>query len=485
VLREADTHLADQQRQTIWYPPRTVFAVPYNDQYHAVCALVPTDRSPEHWPMEGHIHDVVDPLRALLLDVAVPETAFEPTRMHDCHEEADLNPNPGFHARCQLDMGNQWMFLGALVNESGTTVRHHVVEKTILMQTNPLVGWEVAPPVPETGRVRRTGDVPVKRVRRDGITPPCDVRANLSWLMENASRIPNLLPILGVKVDGIYLVVYSPWCEGGDVRNALARFGEAATREILAGAMFGLQELNTKFNFLHYNIKPSNIFVAGCLQPVGVIGSLDNVVQRNECIPTTHRVFSTPCYGAPFQHCDPRRDQVAFLLTLVEVLSEVPWHAFCEMGQIRDRNQTQRRDADFWGWAAGSGSENTPGMHHRFWPTPLYRAYLNKVKAHHGISRVRPAGFGPKTSRREFALDLLDALTLRNAHALDPLIAPSQSEHMGVLNQEWQYTTVYTQLMNGLRPRAPLAPAQWAARRTVPLAPLVRPPVHPERTNML
>jgi hypothetical protein len=378
--------MTERVQQTAFFPPRIVFVVHYNVQYRAVCALIPTER--QTWPMEGHIDAVDDPLRSLLDRFAVPVTEFDPTRMHNCLEEADPNPTPGFHPRCRLGTGggrNQGLWLGSLVTNTGT-VHRHVVAKTVNVTENPLVGWEfrVAP-----GHIR-PGNMPVDDSTRHGVRPPCNVLENLLWLRDHASHFPNLLTVLAVDEDHVpkdghrTLTVYSPWCEGGDVHNAVARFGEAATREIMAGALCGLHELNVTLGLLHYDLKPSNIFVAGCLHPVGVIGDLDNVVRRNQCQPTKHRIISTVCYGAPFQHCDPRRDQVAFLLTLVEVLSEVSWFETCYTAQQSDNVRSP--DTDYWGWASAVG--NTPGMQPRFWPTPLYRAYRTKVTASAGGVRV-------------------------------------------------------------------------------------------------
>ena len=68
-------------------------------------------------------------------------------------------------------------------------------------------------------------------------------------------------------------------------------------------------------------------------------------------------IQSSKCYGAPFQHCDTRRDQLAFLLVTVEALSGAGWYPFCSKAFGPDARPTElashgERDRIVFGYAS-------------------------------------------------------------------------------------------------------------------------------------
>ena len=379
MLREGEPRIDTQPAR-----PYVVFTVPYNKQYHAVCALVPVGNGGIWPPTTGKIGELPEshPLRSPLSVVLQQVRAGTLSGVYECTEPEPyrLGNSVQFRARCQLYHSLQQ--LGSLQDEQH--LHECVVAKTIYhYETNPLVEWTVqreAVAVPG-GLRARPGDPIVLDAHE--MVPTCNVEQNLRYLQAHASTIPNVVPVLHVEVyphvDA--LIVYSPWCDGGNVTNAVKRFGVAVARRILAGALTGLHALNTTLKLLHYNINPRTILVAGCPRPVGVIGELHTVIRIPDCQPLQHRILGDPCYGAPFQHCDPRRDQVAFLLTLVEVLSGVCWSERCESVAAE-----QNQDPRYWGWAATD--RNTPGRSPRFWPTALYQAYGETVSMDVGGQNV-------------------------------------------------------------------------------------------------
>lgn len=64
-----------------------------------------------------------------------------------------------------------------------------------------------------------------------------------------------------VSMRGPYYSVYSAWCAGGSLGYAMQFFGRPTTHRILAGACSGLAYLNNVLGYLHYDLKPDNIFV--------------------------------------------------------------------------------------------------------------------------------------------------------------------------------------------------------------------------------
>ena len=132
--------------------------------------------------------------------------------------------------------------------------------------------------------------------------------------------------------------------------------------------------------YLHYDIKPQNIFVrtdhpSG---PHGVIGDIDDLVVRKHCDPEEHHVAGTPCYGAPFEHCDPRRDQTALLLTIAETLSDSSWGASCRF-KINDPRKTaiEKATQEMQGWAT-----QEPGRYSKWWQPETYRDYAERLEEH-------------------------------------------------------------------------------------------------------
>ena len=131
----------------------------------------------------------------------------------------------------------------------------------------------------------------------------------------------------------------------------------------MQGAWSGLQHMHDTLKMLHYDIKPANVLIdmvpshhgnGNGIEYTGVLGDIDEAVARDQCErwfgkpvvdekgnEATLYVMSTPCYGAPFKHCDPRRDQVALLLTTLEFFSGESWFDHCE-----ERNITNEEGFD-------------------------------------------------------------------------------------------------------------------------------------------
>lgn len=106
------------------------------------------------------------------------------------------------------------------------------------------------------------------------------------------------------------------------------------------GAWNGLHELHTKLKMVHGDLSLRNIFVDE--EGRGFIADLDHVlyigdeeVGLQKCDPKVHTTWGTMCLGAPFPHCDPRRDQVSLLMNtfgmlLQRIEPEIPaWSEFC------------------------------------------------------------------------------------------------------------------------------------------------------------
>lgn len=189
---------------------------------------------------------------------------------------------------------------------------------------------------------------------------------------------PHLVSIVGFvdNWDMQTYTVYMPWCSGGTLCGARKRFNSRELRRILVGACHGLAYLNTKLDLLHYDIKVGNIFVhmdeSG--RPSGVIGDIDDVIVRSTCEKDrTLQIMGTSCYGAPFRHCDMRRDQVALILCIADVLSDQGWWSFCK------ENVEQYERWKLIGYEnvppVGGGR---PGDDTRMWP--VYAKYVQRIK---------------------------------------------------------------------------------------------------------
>lgn len=77
-------------------------------------------------------------------------------------------------------------------------------------------------------------------------------------------------------------------------------------------------------------VEPISLSTSLSRTPTGVIGDIDDVILRNECAKQKLKVVGTSCYGAPFEHCDIRRDQVALVLCIATVLSGINWSLHCD-----------------------------------------------------------------------------------------------------------------------------------------------------------
>lgn len=161
--------------------------------------------------------------------------------------------------------------------------------------------------------------------------------ANPKAVLEEIQRElqhPHLIRILHVEDNGYGCFLYTPWYAGGSM-SQYSRFTMEQREEILRGAWEGLRFLNVDRERLHYDIKPSNIFVDLTADGgvVGVLGDVNDLMKiEEECRKVfvgPHYTVTTRCYGAPFRHCDIRRDMVAMLLAGAEILSGVHWFKIC------------------------------------------------------------------------------------------------------------------------------------------------------------
>lgn len=206
--------------------------------------------------------------------------------------------------------------------------------------------------------------------------PPPDDPKETNWnIVENVTHFQqqpaeaNILRIFGVEesVDRDTIRIFTQWCAAGSLEfTAKQRFDTVTLCNLLSDAWTGLFNLNTKHQMLHYDIKGANIFVDmqdGKYE--GVIGDIDDVVLMQNCFPLGQNPTKTECYGAPFRHCNPKRDQVAMLLTTIETISGVNWYEFCSP-----------KTPEGWGWS--SGTDGVP-LHKR-WKRGIYRNYARQVR---------------------------------------------------------------------------------------------------------
>lgn len=177
----------------------------------------------------------------------------------------------------------------------------------------------------------------------------------------NQVKHPNLVRVLEVRrmhelsSTGAVIHSYTEWCNGGsahDARIVAHWLGDDDCCAVLSGAWEGLRHLHNGLQLLHLDVKPANVFVHQATEVRGVLGDIDDAVVRTACEKLLEEtnggmvVQSTVCYGSPHRHCDPRRDQTAMLLTSVELLSRVSWHAFCEQQATGDDAALKRLGYD-------------------------------------------------------------------------------------------------------------------------------------------
>lgn len=143
---------------------------------------------------------------------------------------------------------------------------------------------------------------------------------------------------LNYSVDTSNAYIYNKFFENGNIEDYMKvgpdlRMPSVRQKYILLyGTWTGLYQLNRGLKIMHGKISPVTIFVNQFLE--GVIGNLEEslVIDAGDT-PTCNKEdqdFGAPCYGAPFERCDPRRDQVALLMINLEVLSGIPWQMVCE-----------------------------------------------------------------------------------------------------------------------------------------------------------
>lgn len=212
---------------------------------------------------------------------------------------------------------------------------------------------------------------------------------NLSQLSRHSQ--PNVLRILkavnsnlvddkGQKMSA--LVTFTPWYAAGSLfGGGRGRLPREALPGILLDVWNGLHWMHDQ-GWLHYDIKPGNILVdvVGPGRFRGVVGDLDDMVFLSNCSSSSEAtVISTPCYGAPFQHCDKRRDVVALLLTTLETLSGQPWWPHCESYLAGKLSDPSLRDK-----VGYLTDPNGNPAHWRGWQNGIYMHYAHQVQTQHG-----------------------------------------------------------------------------------------------------
>ncbi len=296
--------------------------------------------------------------------------------------------------------------------------------------------------------IRRGGNLCLIRTMKNGVVrdlsgnqtrvnnrplPSCHPPSNLAVLRDMAEDIRHVIRILHFEPRGKKLVVYSPWYPAGSIHEAVrwcgvSRFSLAERAGILCGAWSGLWWLNNEARMLHYDIKPANVLVDRCNGKwIGVLGDVDDAVNMDGFALGGADVKSTPCYGAPHQHGDPRRDQVALLVTTGEFLSGINWyHLSCRF--LRNAGLTDREQR-LWGYATDGRS----GMPHawKHWIHGVYAAYATDI-------------------RRNFRLPWVDGSEASTAAAAMKLIIMSMLETLDAAPESWDYATVHQRITESL-----------------------------------
>jgi hypothetical protein len=247
------------------------------------------------------------------------------------------------------------------------------------------------------GRVRDASDDPDAATAAAALRM-CRPLHNLALLRDMGAESTGVVRVLHFERRGGTLVAYYPWYRAGNAAEARAcgRFSRPERARILQGPWAGLRWLHG--TVLHGDIKPANVFIDhrdG--RWVGVLGDLDDAVSRSAYAdPDLYcpDVKSTPYYGAPHAHGDPRRDQVALMVTTIEFLSNLDWFRQCE----RVLKATTLTDAEryLWGYATDGSGRPTAWLH---WVTGVYAAYAKAV---------RSLGAGPDLAALAGALQTLD-----------------------------------------------------------------------------
>ncbi len=281
--------------------------------------------------------------------------------------------------------------------------------------------------------------------------PPClDYTAMLN--MARSSQHHNVVRVvhLDVSADPLrpsapqrFLTSFTRWCAGGHLGPTVRPYyGLDDRADILCGASAGLRFLNQELSVQHLDIKEENIFVdiganGGLL---GVIGDVDGVVYRWSCHPGHVSEAHTPCYGAPFSTCDVRRDQVAFLVTVLTAITDVEWYETCdsEMKKRYGNNFNHKNNA--WGFDSPDGEGPTAGIprHMPDWVDNVYTAYSNAIVKTSMYRAIKP-DMGP-------VVDYLSLLDSKYFH-LDAIWDYDQFEGsilrmLRAVRQWWTNTTI-------------------------------------------
>jgi serine/threonine protein kinase len=193
----------------------------------------------------------------------------------------------------------------------------------------------------------------------------------------------------------------------------------------LWGAWTGLQQLHLNLNIIHNDLSASNIFLNDAGE--GIIADLeDRVVLQSEgeeakVCEAKYAFHGTSCYGTPFAHCDVRRDQVALLMTSLQVLSGLSWSYWC--------NKLLPKDVDpsTHGFAANEDGSIITG---------------DSVTYHFYARAIRQKITQSEQIRADRVLVGILEIILEFAERLDD-IAYHQRE-------DWDYKEVHTKITNAL-----------------------------------
>lgn len=200
----------------------------------------------------------------------------------------------------------------------------------------------------------------------------------------------NIQRIYGVRFDeqASEHTVYAQYYKCGDAKRYIASHDNTIfdVCRMFLGAWNGLKELNQTLCLLHGDLSMGNIFVSD--DGDGLIADLDSVLYVGpkeiaekytlvKCDKTMHIPWGTRCFGAPFDHCDIRRDQVALLLNTISgistKLSPLSWPQFCA-NFLKSNDLLQKGGQSTFGYA--TNSEHKVDM-----DTKIYHNYITHISA--------------------------------------------------------------------------------------------------------
>lgn len=269
--------------------------------------------------------------------------------------------------------------------------------------------------------------------RADGLDPFLfDMGVHVRRIMRkchSTTGCSHIATIVGSWFDDVrgVMYVYIRYYANGDLRKfMMKRRSRQEKCRALWGAWTGLQQLHLNLNTIHNDLSSGNIFIND--DGEGVIADLEDTVVLPSSDAEGVRVceakyaFSgTQCYGAPFAHCDVRRDQVALLMTSLEVLSGVSWLYWCKQAIPKDA------DPSTYGYAATEdGRRITMGG-------TMYTMYATAIRAK--LNRASAAG-------GDGVLGIVLNVLLEYAERLNDIAYQ--------LSEDWDYKEVHQRIMDAL-----------------------------------